>query len=184
MKAPAADIRQFAHAYEDPESLTFHNDGTNLMLFASEHWFVREADKKIIIQVMRIGDPKSVCSVNYKTRDGSADAGVRYEARRGILEFGEGEIMQSFEVPIIESSLFDTEVCFFIELSKPKKGRLDPRLSISHIFILDKDTFPTNKYAKEIHEGDEAELEKSACRLYSSLRNTLTEKSPKSGGNH
>jgi len=179
MKAPAADIRQFAHAYEDPESLTFHNDGTNLMLFASEHWFVREADKKIIIQVMRIGDPKSVCSVNYKTRDGSADAGVRYEARRGILEFGEGEIMQSFEVPIIESSLFDTEVCFFIELSKPKRGRLDPRLSICHIFILDKDTFPTNKYAKEIHEGDEAELDKVGLSIVLEFAKYTYRKVPK-----
>ncbi|HEU4887252.1 MAG TPA: Calx-beta domain-containing protein, partial [Thermoanaerobaculia bacterium] len=58
------------------------------------------------VTVLRLGGTDGQVSVNYRTVDDTALAGVHYEGRAGTVTFGPGEILKTVEIPIIDDQRF------------------------------------------------------------------------------
>merc|ERR1719247_1596640 len=108
---------------------------------------------------MRLGTCRGKCSVKYYTVDASAVAGGKYVATNGCLEFKDGEALKSFSFPVIASDSFDTTLSFMVSLESPDNCKIEPRLQTTPVYIIDDNTFPTDKYKVQIHDRDQAELD-------------------------
>ena len=63
---------------------------------------VPETVGRINVLVIRSGNTKIDCTVDYKTVDGRATAGSDFKATSGTLEFKAGEVQKQIEVEIID----------------------------------------------------------------------------------
>lgn len=71
-------------------------------------------------------------TVKYATHDGSALAGQHYKNTHGVLAFGEGELVKSVTVPIINDGDKEWDAEFTVSLSDPSGSvRLGPTTSIT-----------------------------------------------------
>ncbi|XP_077477955.1 sodium/calcium exchanger 3 [Stigmatopora argus] len=68
----------------------------------------------------RGGDPGQTVCVDYKTEDGSANAGADYEFTEGTLVFKPGETLKDISVGIIDDDIFEEDEHFFVRLSNPR----------------------------------------------------------------
>ncbi|KAM4664969.1 sodium/calcium exchanger 3 isoform 2-T2 [Discoglossus pictus] len=72
----------------------------------------------VLLTVMRKGgDISKTIFVDYKTEDGSANAGADYEFTEGTLVFKSGETQKEFSVGIIDDDIFEEDEHFFVRLS-------------------------------------------------------------------
>jgi len=74
------------------------------------------------ITVERSGSTSGAVTVNYATTNGSAKAGADYTAASGSLSFADGEASKTFDVPIIDDSLYEPAETVKITLSRPTDG--------------------------------------------------------------
>ncbi|XP_036167299.1 sodium/calcium exchanger 3 isoform X3 [Myotis myotis] len=72
----------------------------------------------ILLTVVRKGgDTSKTMYVDYKTEDGSANAGADYEFTEGTLVLKPGETQKEFSVGIIDDDIFEEDEYFFVRLS-------------------------------------------------------------------
>jgi len=129
----------------------------DVVQFASPVWYVKEDEKKISIRVIRIGKLVGPASVEYRTLDGSAKAGLKYENTKGTLKFEAGEIVKQFDVAVIDDDAFDTTVEFQVILEKSSNCALPYNGNVCRVLILDDDTFPSNDFEGAINEENAEE---------------------------
>jgi hypothetical protein len=137
-----------------------NDDVTDILQFDAGVYFVEEEEGSMTMDVMRLGTMNGDCSVKYKTMDGSAVAGIRYEHVEGELHFGDKETCKSVTVPIIEGDTWATTLEFKIMLYDPVGCELGRYLFVSRVKVIDGDSFPTNRFNKEIEERGLANLTK------------------------
>src|SRR5439155_15805737 len=77
---------------------------------------VQESDTNALITVRRRYGTTGTVSVDYRTVDGTAVAGVNYETTIGTLTFLQGETRQSFLVPILNNSVTNDDLRLTLEL--------------------------------------------------------------------
>ncbi|XP_071238429.1 sodium/calcium exchanger 3-like isoform X2 [Salvelinus alpinus] len=63
------------------------------------------------------GDMANTIYVDYKTEDGSANAGADYEFTEGTMVFKPGEIVKEISIGIIDDDIFEEDEHFFVRLS-------------------------------------------------------------------
>ncbi|XP_048084505.1 sodium/calcium exchanger 3 isoform X2 [Alosa alosa] len=63
------------------------------------------------------GDISKTVYVDYKTEDGSANAGADYEFTEGTVAFKPGEVVKEISVGIIDDDIFEEDEHFFVRLS-------------------------------------------------------------------
>ncbi|XP_064809206.1 sodium/calcium exchanger 3 isoform X9 [Oncorhynchus masou masou] len=63
------------------------------------------------------GDMANTVYVDYKTEDGSANAGADYEFTEGTVVFKPGEIVKEISIGIIDDDIFEEDEHFFVRLS-------------------------------------------------------------------
>ncbi|CAL9686760.1 unnamed protein product [Knipowitschia caucasica] len=63
------------------------------------------------------GDVDKTLLVDYKTEDGSANAGADYEFTEGTVMFKPGEIIKEISVGIIDDDIFEEDEHFFVRLN-------------------------------------------------------------------
>eukprot|EP00063_Salmo_salar_P065988 XP_014040823.1 PREDICTED: sodium/calcium exchanger 3-like [Salmo salar] len=63
------------------------------------------------------GDMANTIYVDYKTEDGSANAGADYEFTEGTVVFKPGEIFKEISIGIIDDDIFEEDEHFFVRLS-------------------------------------------------------------------
>ncbi|XP_040179217.1 sodium/calcium exchanger 2 [Rana temporaria] len=68
------------------------------------------------------GDGTSTFYVDYKTEDGSANAGSDYEYSEGTLIFKPGETQKEIKVGIIDDDIFEEDEHFFVRLMNLRVG--------------------------------------------------------------
>ncbi|XP_055496795.1 sodium/calcium exchanger 3 isoform X2 [Leucoraja erinacea] len=73
--------------------------------------------------VRRGGDISHTVAVDYKTEDGSANAGADYEFSEGTLVFKAGETQRDITVGIIDDDIFEEDEHFFVRLGKVRVTR-------------------------------------------------------------
>lgn len=94
----------------------------------SEHAFkvatqsVDESAGTATIAVERTGVTTGATSVSYATSDGTAVAGVDYDATSGTLQFAAGETEKTFTVPIIDDTDDEPDETVNLSLSAPAPG--------------------------------------------------------------
>merc|ERR1719161_1943009 len=91
-------------------------------------------------------------SVDYSTEDDSAKAGVRYSAVSGTLTFGPGEVSKAIKIPVLDGYGWNSTLEFKMRLTNPVNCELGRFLYLCRVKVIDKDTFPTNRFMKEIKE--------------------------------
>ncbi|KAK2824546.1 hypothetical protein Q5P01_021721 [Channa striata] len=70
--------------------------------------------------VRRGGDVSKTVSVEYRTEDGTANAGSDYEFTEGVVMFKPGETLKEIRVGIIDDDIFEEDENFLIHLSNVK----------------------------------------------------------------
>uniref|UniRef100_A0A096M1M6 Solute carrier family 8 member 3 n=1 Tax=Poecilia formosa TaxID=48698 RepID=A0A096M1M6_POEFO len=63
------------------------------------------------------GDINKTIYVDYKTEDGSANAGADYEFTEGMVVFKPGEIIKEISIGIIDDDIFEEDEHFFVRLN-------------------------------------------------------------------
>uniref|UniRef100_A0A3P9K0S9 Solute carrier family 8 member 3 n=1 Tax=Oryzias latipes TaxID=8090 RepID=A0A3P9K0S9_ORYLA len=72
----------------------------------------------VILSITRNGgDVNSTIYVDYKTEDGSANAGADYEFTEGTVMFKPGETVKEISIGIIDDDIFEEDEHFFVRLS-------------------------------------------------------------------
>ncbi|XP_075047924.1 sodium/calcium exchanger 3 isoform X2 [Mixophyes fleayi] len=71
----------------------------------------------LLTVVRKGGDISKTLVLDYKTEDGSANAGADYEFTEGTLIFKSGETQKEFSVGIIDDDIFEEDEHFFVRLS-------------------------------------------------------------------
>lgn len=125
----------------------------DIVQFSDAIYYALEGeDVEIAIDIIRLGGHTSTSSVSYHTEDASAEAGAKYIAMQGIVEFAPGESVKTVCIPIINDELWGTDVEFKVRLENPQECELGRYLHTCRVKIIDDDYFPTNRYKTELEE--------------------------------
>ncbi len=114
----------------------------NLSLSASTY-SVNESSGFRTIVVSRNGGSTGAIQVDYATSNGTATAGPDYTSTSGTVFFANGEVVRSFNIPIIEDTLDETDETVSITLSNPSIGVFLTPTPTAVLTILDNDNPPT-----------------------------------------
>ncbi|MCX8156409.1 MAG: hypothetical protein N3J91_08190 [Verrucomicrobiae bacterium] len=83
-------------------------------------YVVNEYETNLVVRVVRTGGSSGVVAVDYTTADFTAQAGADYAPRSGTLSFAEGETVKSFNVPILQDYLAETNEVFLLRLANAR----------------------------------------------------------------
>ncbi|XP_078089537.1 sodium/calcium exchanger 3 isoform X2 [Mustelus asterias] len=83
--------------------------------------------------VRRGGDISKTVVVDYKTEDGSANAGADYEFSEGTVVFKSGETQKEIVLGIIDDDIFEEDEHFFVRLSNIRVLELEEALEPNNL---------------------------------------------------
>ena len=92
------------------------------MEFSTAEYVVDENGTNAVITVLRSGGTTGNVGVQYTTRSGSASAGQDYQDQTGILTFPEGEVRETFQIPILQDLLVETPETVHLALTNTTGG--------------------------------------------------------------
>lgn len=96
------------------------------VFFEPGHYTVMENVGTFEVFVAREGgDPNIMVLVDYKTEDGTANAGTDYIGTEGTIVFLPGETRKSFKVEVIDDDVFEEDEHFYARLSNMRIGSAD-----------------------------------------------------------
>ncbi|MET0065257.1 MAG: Calx-beta domain-containing protein [Candidatus Thiodiazotropha sp.] len=107
--------------------------------FSELHYSVDESTQRLIVSVRRQGDTDGEVSIGYRTENGSAQAGRDYAPVFGRLQFDAGETLRSFEIPIIDDNLDESNETLFISLEGVEGPAVLGASDQAEVTILDDD---------------------------------------------
>uniref|UniRef100_A0A646QF93 Sodium/calcium exchanger 3 n=1 Tax=Hemiscolopendra marginata TaxID=943146 RepID=A0A646QF93_9MYRI len=94
------------------------DDHITRIFFEPGHYTVMENVGEFDVTVMREGgDLSQVVLVDYRTEDGTANAGSDYVYAQGTLMFDKGETHKHFSLSVIDDDVFEEDEHFYIRLS-------------------------------------------------------------------
>ncbi len=111
--------------------------------FTSATYSTSEAGGLKTIVVSRTGGSYGTSQVNYATTGGTATAGQDYTAQSGTLVFNNGDVVKSFDIPILDDLLDENDETINLNLSFPTNGSILVSPSSAVLTILDNDPAPT-----------------------------------------
>eukprot|EP00928_Gymnodinium_smaydae_P036634 TRINITY_DN25579_c0_g1_i1.p1 TRINITY_DN25579_c0_g1~~TRINITY_DN25579_c0_g1_i1.p1 ORF type:complete len:673 (-),score=81.68 TRINITY_DN25579_c0_g1_i1:100-2118(-) len=134
-------------------------DSNEIVQFCSSIYYALEGDENgVEIDLIRFGAMDVHAEVRWRTVDGSALAGVKYNAAEGVVTFAPGESVKTINIELIDDSTFSTTVEFRLELFNPSGCILGNYLKQCRVKIIDDDGFPTNRFKTEIQAGNLEEI--------------------------
>jgi len=99
--------------------------GTQTVAFSAATYNVVENAGEATITVNRLGGDTGMVMVDYATADGTATAGVDYQASSGTLTWDDGDVApKTFTVPVIDNGTEDGNRTVDLELSNPAGAEL------------------------------------------------------------
>ena len=91
------------------------------IFFDPGHYTVMENVGEFTASVRREGgDPNQVVQVDFRTEDGSANAGSDYIAVQGTLTFFPNDTLKTFNINVIDDDVFEEDEHFYIRLSNAR----------------------------------------------------------------
>ncbi|MFL6246173.1 MAG: Calx-beta domain-containing protein [Thermoanaerobaculia bacterium] len=130
------------------------SNGPGTLLLLSGDYFEREgAGVTIPVSVLRIGGTDGEVSVDYRTVDDTAIAGIHYEGAAGTLTFGPGEILKTAGIRLLDDHIFGGFTKFDVVLT-PHGATIDGRASFG-VIVADDDPPPQlSAQDMTVNEGD------------------------------
>lgn len=118
------------------------NDGGSTIQFNPTSYTVNEAAGVVVLTVTanRLGDPNTILSVQYATRDGSAINGQDYSGGAGSITFNAGETQKQITIPITNDNLLENPENFFVDLVNPTNASITQNNSTATVTIADDDS--------------------------------------------
>jgi hypothetical protein len=110
--------------------------------FNATEFSVAESGSSVTVSVTRTGGSAGAVTVDYASSDGSATAGSDYTAAAGTLDFADGVISQSFDVVILDDTLFEGDETFNLNLSNTSGGATLGTPAAASVAIMDDDPPP------------------------------------------
>jgi hypothetical protein len=107
--------------------------GAGLLTFSQNPYSVNESTSSITITVNRTGGSTGTATVQYATADVTAFAGQDYIAASGTLTFLNGETSKTFNVTILNESLYEGTEAFNVVLSNATGAGLGATTSVVNI---------------------------------------------------
>uniref|UniRef100_UPI0037E90F62 sodium/calcium exchanger 1b isoform X1 n=1 Tax=Semicossyphus pulcher TaxID=241346 RepID=UPI0037E90F62 len=121
LKKHAADQARKAVSMHEVRSDAGDNDPISKIYFEPGSYQCLENCGTVAVNVVRRGgDVGKTISVEYRTEDGTANAGSDYEFTEGVVVFKPGETMKEIRVGIIDDDIFEEDENFLIHLSNVK----------------------------------------------------------------
>ena len=108
--------------------------------FDSRTITINESRGCVEITVLRSMGARGEISVDYHTTDGSAVDGIDYHSSKGTLTFLDGEKEKSFFVHIVDDTIPELDVEFYVHLSNARGGAAIGTKNVSIVKIIDDDT--------------------------------------------
>ncbi|CAJ1400718.1 unnamed protein product [Effrenium voratum] len=141
-----------------------HENDVDIIQFASTVLYCSEAEGKVEVSVVRLGEEDNTCSVCYETSDISAAAGVKYHRACGTMTFEPGQFMKNISVELICNNAFEATLEFSMRLYDAKGAVLGTE-DTCRILIADDDTFPTNRFHTFLSQGQMSRINGGALML-------------------
>ncbi|KAM4599893.1 sodium/calcium exchanger 1b isoform 1-T1 [Fundulus diaphanus] len=121
LKKHAADQARKAVSMHEVRSDAGDNDPVSKIFFEPGSYQCLENCGTVAVNVVRRGgDLAKTISVEYRTEDGTANAGSDYEFTEGVVVFKPGETMKEIRVGIIDDDIFEEDENFLIHISNVK----------------------------------------------------------------
>ncbi|XP_055018740.1 sodium/calcium exchanger 1b [Boleophthalmus pectinirostris] len=121
LKKHAADQARKAVSMHEVRSDAGENDPVSKIFFEPGSYQCLENCGTVAVNIVRRGgDLGKTLSVEYRTEDGTANAGSDYEFTEGVVVFKPGETMKEVRVGIIDDDIFEEDENFLIHLSNVK----------------------------------------------------------------
>ncbi|CAN9499582.1 unnamed protein product [Ophioblennius macclurei] len=121
LKKHAADQARKAVSMHEVRSDACDNDPISKIFFEPGSYQCLENCGTVAVNVVRRGgDTGKTISVEYRTEDGTANAGSDYEFTEGVVVFKPGETAKEIRVGIIDDDIFEEDENFLIHLSNVK----------------------------------------------------------------
>ncbi|XP_051723908.1 sodium/calcium exchanger 1b isoform X1 [Ctenopharyngodon idella] len=118
LKKHAADQARKAVSMHEVRSDTGENDPISKIFFDPGSYQCLENCGTVAVNVVRRGgDLNQTVSVEFRTEDGTANAGSDYEFTEGTVVFKPGETQKEIRVGIIDDDIFEEDENFLIHLS-------------------------------------------------------------------
>uniref|UniRef100_A0A8C1I663 Solute carrier family 8 member 1b n=1 Tax=Cyprinus carpio TaxID=7962 RepID=A0A8C1I663_CYPCA len=118
LKKHAADQARKAVSMQEVRSDTGENDPISKIFFDPGSYQCLENCGTVAVNVIRRGgDLNQMVSVEFRTEDGTANAGSDYEFTEGTVVFKPGEMQKEIRVGIIDDDIFEEDENFLIHLS-------------------------------------------------------------------
>ncbi|XP_055027543.1 sodium/calcium exchanger 1b isoform X2 [Misgurnus anguillicaudatus] len=118
LKKHAADQARKAVSMHEVRSDTGENDPISKIFFDPGSYQCLENCGTVAVNVIRRGgDLNQTVSVEFRTEDGTANAGSDYEFTEGTVVFKAGETQKEIRVGIIDDDIFEEDENFLIHLS-------------------------------------------------------------------
>ncbi len=119
------------------------NPPPGVLSFSAAAYNANEASGTRTIVVNRTNGSYGTIQVNYATSNLTAAAGQDYTAASGTLIFNNGEVTKSFDIPIAEDWLDETDETVKLTLSFPTNGSYLVNPTTAVLTIQDNDPTPT-----------------------------------------
>uniref|UniRef100_A0A672T9U3 Solute carrier family 8 member 1a n=1 Tax=Sinocyclocheilus grahami TaxID=75366 RepID=A0A672T9U3_SINGR len=121
LKKHAADQARKALGNHELRSEVSVNDISSKIFFDPGTYQCLENCGTMALNVVRRGgDLTSTVSVEYRTEDGTANAGSDYQFTEGVIVFKPGETEKEIRVDIIDDDIFEEDEHFLVHLSNVK----------------------------------------------------------------
>ncbi|XP_056091068.1 sodium/calcium exchanger 1b isoform X2 [Rhinichthys klamathensis goyatoka] len=118
LKKHAADQARKAVSMQEVRSDTGENDPISKIFFDPASYQCLENCGTVAVNVIRRGgDLNQTVSVEFRTEDGTANAGSDYEFTEGTVVFKPGETQKEIRVGIIDDDIFEEDENFLIHIS-------------------------------------------------------------------
>ncbi|KAG1972685.1 sodium/calcium exchanger 1b isoform X1 [Pimephales promelas] len=118
LKKHAADQARKAVSMQEVRSDTGENDPISKIFFDPASYQCLENCGTVAVNVVRRGgDLNQTVSVEFRTEDGTANAGSDYEFTEGTVVFKPGETQKEIRVGIIDDDIFEEDENFLIHIS-------------------------------------------------------------------
>ncbi|XP_069764787.1 sodium/calcium exchanger 3-like isoform X2 [Narcine bancroftii] len=165
------------HAAEHAKKTTQHEEEkvepddehlSKICFEPANYQFMENCGLATLTVVCKRGEPNSTFYVDYRTEDGSANAGSDYEYSEGTLIFKPGETTKDITIGIIDDDIFEEDEHFFVRLENlrigDEKGTLDTDSPKGHLIspstatvtILDDDHAGIFTFEDKVHHVSES----------------------------
>lgn len=139
----------------------------DIVQFSAPIVYVGEEEASVRVGIMRLGSAHGAATVAYHTQDDSAKAGWQYTSASGEVRFEDGEDQKVIDIELLQDGQWHMTNEFKVHLVNPQGCELGKYLHFCRVKVLERNIFPTGKFAEEPGEDEWEEVQRlSGPRLF------------------